>query len=277
VKEGSIVLAPPLLETTLITESHSRAKAEPLVSIIMPMYNERDKAVFFVKMALERYSSQFRGFELIIVDDGSVDGTREALGQIKDDRVKVVGYPRNEGKGAALLYGFHFAAGERVIFDDADLQASPKEVKRYLNALEDADIVVASKRIRGAQVDAVPKRKFLSLAFNLFVKILLPLSVSDTQAGFKAFRRTTLERIVPSILVKRYAFDVELLVVARLLNLEITEIPAQVTLSSEFEMRHILRMMVDLLGIAYRLRLRHWYQDNISARNTMPYEPILRW
>ena len=252
-------------------------KTKPAVSIVMPVYNLGDQVERLMARAVEKYSSVFESFELIVVDDGSRDQTRSALKRIKDERVKVVGYTSNGGKGNALMFGFQFATAERVVFADGDMQASPSDCRQYLSALDHADIVVSSKRVPGAQVNASAKREFLSLGFNLFVKMLLPLSVSDTQAGFKAFRREALARILPLISVKKYAFDVELLVVAKLLKLKIVELPIVVTLSDGFRKRHMLRMLVDLLGIAYRLRLKRWYQDNIAKGMVDPYKPMLRW
>lgn len=252
-------------------------KAKSSVSIVMPLYNVGDEADSLIRQAVEKYSSMIEDFELIAVDDGSSDGTRRALNRVRDERVKIVGYDSNGGKGNALMFGFQFATADKVIFADGDMQASPRDCRHYLSALDHADIVVSSKRVPGAQVYASAKREFLSLAFNLFVKILLPMSVSDTQAGFKAFRRSALARILPLISVKKYAFDVEVLVVAKLLKLKVVELPIIVTLSDSFRKRNIVRMFVDLLGIAYRLRLRRWYQENIEHRKAETYRPKLRW
>ena len=83
-------------------------------------------------------------------------------------------------------------------------------------------------------------------------------------------------RIIPLISVKRYAFDVELLTVANLLDLKIKELPANVKLESNFRTKNIARMFIDVLGIAYRLRIRRWYQENLEIRRKQ-YEPILNW
>jgi hypothetical protein len=105
------------------------------------------------------------------------------------------------------------------------MQAMPDGYERYMPALDHADIVVSSKRVPGVLVCAGSRIKFLSIGFNLSVKMILPLSVSDTQAAFKAFKHNALATILPLISVKRYAFDVELLVVAKLKKLRIAELP----------------------------------------------------
>ena len=175
------------------------------------------------------------------------------------------------------LFAFRYAKGETVIFADGDMEAFPDDLQHYLDALKNADIAIASKRVPGARVTASMTRNFLSIGFNSFVQILLSLPINDTQAGFKVFRRSALETILPLLSVKRYAFDVELLVVASdVCKYKIVELPTNVTLSSGFRLGSVIRMMVDLLGIAYRLKIKHWYQDNHNRPHD-EYRPIIRW
>jgi hypothetical protein len=119
-------------------------------------------------------------------------------------------------------------------------------------------------------------RRLLSHAFNRLVMLLTGLRVSDTQTGFKAFRREALEKIMNLVSVKHYAFDVELLVAAKLLRLRIVELPIKISLASLFSVRYVLRMFVDLLGITYRLRVIHWYQSNLHNPEAA-YKPIIKW
>ena len=146
----------------------------------------------------------------------------------------------------------------------------------YLKATLTADVAVASKRVAGARLEAGVKRRFLSIGFNGFVRVLLSLPISDTQAGFKIFRRDAIKKIVPLTCVKHYAFDVELLTVANLLKMKIVELPAHVKLESNFRNKNTIRMFIDVLGIAYRLRIRQSYQRNLELKRKR-YRPILRW
>jgi hypothetical protein len=116
----------------------------------------------------------------------------------------------------------------------------------------------------------------MSRVFNLAARILTGLDVSDTQSGLKAARSEALYKILPLLSVKRYAFDVEFLVVASLLGMKIKELPVDINLDSMFGMRKVVRMGVDLLGIVYRLRLIRWYQKNLQAQS-MTYVPLVRW
>ena len=107
------------------------------------------------------------------------------------------------------------------------------------------------------------RRNFLSIGFNNFVRFLLSLPIKDTQAGFKVLRRSALQKILPLLSVKRYAFDVELLVVAtEICHYKVVELPAKVDLQGGFRLGNIIRMVIDMLGIVYRLKIKHWYQDN---------------
>ncbi len=249
---------------------------KPAVSIVMPVYNLAASITDLVDKAITKFGELLPSFELVIVDDGSTDSTLEKACMIQDRRVRAVGYKDNRGKGEALLYGFRFATGESIILADGDLQAVPVDLNQYLAATRSCDVAIASKRVPGARVNAGVKRKFLSIGFNTFVRVMLSLPLSDTQAGFKIFRQSALQKIVPLISVKHYAFDVELLTVAKLLKLRIVELPANVKLESNFRNKNIVRMFIDVLGIAYRLRIRHWYQRNLELRRKN-YQPILRW
>jgi hypothetical protein len=107
-------------------------------------------------------------------------------------------------------------------------------------------------------------RKLLSRGFNVLVRLLTGLRICDTQCGIKAVRRAAFERVFRRLTVKRYAFDVELLVLAKLYGLRVVELPVKMELKSMFSFREVLRMFLDLLGIVYRLRVRLWYQREIS-------------
>jgi len=242
----------------------------------MPVYNLSSSILGLVEKAIAKFSELLPSFELVIVDDGSTDDTLERACTIEDRRVRAVGYGDNRGKGEALLYGFRFATGETIILADGDLEALPIDLDRYFLATKSSDVAIASKRVLGSRVDAGVKRKFLSIGFNTFVRVMLSLPLTDTQAGFKIFRQSALKKIVPLICVKHYAFDVELLTVANLLKLKIVELPADVKLQSNFRNKNIIRMFVDVLGIAYRLRIKHWYQRNLELRKK-EYQPVLRW
>jgi glycosyltransferase involved in cell wall biosynthesis len=238
--------------------------ALPKISVIMPAYNEEGKIADCIQSARTHLERLGRPYEIIVVDDGSTDATRvEARRAACNPHVSVVGYPHNQGKGFAIKHGLKHAKGDLVVFMDSDADVKPDRIDQYVAILKNNDIAIASKRHPDSRFKAPILRKFLSVGFHILVMLLTGVTVSDTQSGFKAFRREALVKIIDSICVKRYAFDVELLAVASLLKMRIVELPIKIQLGSLFSARQVVRMLVDLLGITYRLRVIHWYQKNL--------------
>jgi hypothetical protein len=159
---------------------------------------------------------------------------------------------------------------------DSDADIKPDLIDQYVALLRDNDIVLASKRHPDSKVSAPLMRRFLSYGFHCLVILLTGVRVSDTQSGFKAFRREALVKIMALVCVKRYAFAAELIVVAKLLNLRAVELPVKIHLGSLFSARQAIRMLVDLLGITYRLRVIRWYQKNLHNLHAQ-HKPVIKW
>jgi glycosyltransferase involved in cell wall biosynthesis len=189
----------------------------------------------------------------------------------KNGHVKVVSYSKNLGKGYAVKKGFMQAVGEVVIFVDSDLDINLKGISRYVEALRHGDIVIASKWHPQSVVEMPLVRRLLSRGFNLLVRLLTGARLRDTQAGLKAMKKSALEKVFPRLSVERYAFDVELLIVANLYGLKVVEMPVDLQVQALFSLREMCRMFIDLLGIAYRLRVTHWYRKPL-AYNDEPVE-----
>jgi glycosyltransferase involved in cell wall biosynthesis len=246
---------------------------KPVISLVMPAYNEEDVIEEVVRKVDSVMAKIGLTYELIIVDDGSVDNTRRKLATFVNmnsyNHVKVIGYDKNVGKGYAVKTGFVHAEGEIVIFMDSDAEIDPKQLVRYIKALKNADIVVASKWHPQSKVDIPLIRRILSRGFNLLVKLLVGLKLNDTQTGLKAIRKSVFVNVFPKLNVKRYAFDVELLTLADLLGLKIVELPVNIRLCSRFSLKEVWRMFLDLLGITYRLRVNQWYQRTLAERDNL--------
>jgi len=204
---------------------------------------------------------------VIVVNDGSVDGTRRGLEGLRDGCVKVVNHVVNLGKGAAVKTGVEHAEGEYVVILDADRDIDAGSIKRYIDVLRVYDVIVGSKRHPASTYQAPILRKVLSLGFNALVKLLLGIRVGDTQTGFKAFKAKHLKMIMKVIVVKRYSWDAEVLAVANLLKLRVAEAPVQIRQERLFKVRDVLRMFLELLGIVYRLRVLRWYQRNLGKED----------
>ena len=239
------------------------------LSFVVPAYNEED----FIEDTLGTIETVIKGknlpYEIVVVNDGSLDGTLAKVVRYakSNGHVKVVSYTNNIGKGYAVKTGFMQTCGDLVVFADSDMEIDLGTVSKYLQALEDGDIVIASKKHSGSQVEAPLSRKILSLSFNRLVRLLTGVPLNDTQSGLKAMRKSAFVDIFPRLTVKRYAFDAELLTVAHLRGLKVVEMPVNIKLDASFKPKEMWRMFVDLLGIAYRLRVIHWYQRLLPKKN----------
>jgi len=258
------------------TVGEESTKTIPKISVIMPAFNVAGKIARTLRMTRDQLNGDPHPHEIIVVDDGSTDTTLREASSLKDRCVTVVGYGRNHGKGYAVRYGSRLASGDFVVLMDSDGNITPDLIQRYIGALDEYDIAIASKWHPESRVSAPVLRRFLSHAFHFLAVSLTGIRVSDTQCGFKAFRREAFDRIISLLSVKQYAFDVEVLTVAKLLNLKVTELPVRMTLSSHFKFKKVIRMLVDLVGITYRLHVIHWYQCNLRNQNAR-YRPIIKW
>jgi glycosyltransferase involved in cell wall biosynthesis len=236
------------------------------VSLVLPAFNEGDH----IQESLRQLDCSFIGCawqpEIIVVDDGSVDDTALKAWQYTKEKnnVKIISYTRNNGKGFAAKVGFLAATGKTVILLDSDLDIDISQVEQYLRALSFGDVVIGSKRHPQSEVDAPMLRRFLSRVFNMLVRLLTGLNVSDTQVGIKVFRKDVFLKVFKDLSVKRYAFDVELLVLSKVYGLKIVELPVKLKVRENFKLSEICHMAIDLFGIAYRLRIKRYYQKGLK-------------
>ena len=246
-----------------------------LVSIIVPAYKQektivRDLTRIYKVLNKLRYPS-----ELICVVDGKIDDeTFERASRLTDKypNIKVIGYETNKGKGYAVRFGMAASRGDVVGFIDSGMDLNPNGLSMLLEHFEwyDADIIIGSKRHPVSKVEYPWQRKFLSFGYQVLVFILFGLKVRDTQVGMKFFKRDVLERVLPRLLVKAFAFDVEILAVANYLGYKrIFEAPVEIklrfgvtsTLTSQRFIRTVIGMLVDTLAIFYRLEILGYYSD----------------
>ncbi len=241
------------------------------LSFVIPAYNEEvfiEDTLGSLDLVIKEKTLQY---EIVVVDDGSKDQTfTKALQYSKrNGHVRVIRYARNVGKGFAIKTGVMESIGDVVIFVDGDMEIDLNTITSYIKALKDSDIVIATKWHPNSTVSMPLSRRMLSRTFNVIVRILIGFKLKDTQVGLKVMKRSAVEKIFPRLAVKRYAFDVELLALAHLYDLKIVEMPVKLNLTSSFKSRDAWRMFVDLLGIAYRLRIIRWYQRQISPKRNL--------
>ncbi len=204
--------------------------------------------------------------EIIVVDDGSTDGTFKEATSEKFDNVKVVGSGQNRGKGYAIKYGVNFITKDLVTFLDADMELDPKQIIILLEYMRDnnADIVVGSKRHPFSTIEYYPLlRKFLSQMYNFILRLLLGLNLRDTQAGFKLMKREAVQRIFPKMRVKRYAFDVEFLAYATRYGYKIVEAPIILKFTRKgwgrINLKTVINIFLDTVAVASRFGILQYY------------------
>jgi glycosyltransferase involved in cell wall biosynthesis len=238
-----------------------------MLSILMPAYNEAQSIAENVCETMETMRALGVDFEIIVIDDGSMDGTHAAASQALrawPDRVRVVRCTRNEGKGNALICGALYSKGDLVAFLDADMDLHPEQLADFFAIMDarNADAVIGSKFHPRSKVDYPPERRLYSFFYYMLVRTLFGLPVRDTQTGIKLFKRPVLERVLPRVLVKRFAFDLELLANVHHFGYRIVEAPVTVNFKrvcSRLRLRAVWNVFLDTLAIFYRMRILRYY------------------
>lgn len=230
------------------------------LSVIIPAYNEAEripKTLSLINSYLERQSYEY---EILVVNDGSTDNTvsavRDLCSQMRN--LKITGYEKNKGKGYAVRFGMLEAKGEYRLFTDADNSTSIDQFENMLPEFEKGcDIVIGSRDIKGAVLDPPQPwiRNFvLGEGFKLYRKIMVGLwGIEDTQCGFKAFSGKSANSVFPKCLINRFAFDPEIILIAKKQGYEIKEIPVfwKNDLNSKVKFKHILNMAKDMVKIRW--------------------------
>lgn len=201
-----------------------------LISVIIPCYNEEQRIKSTLERIHEYLSQQSYQSEVIVVDNGSKDGTREVVqsyaAQMPNLRLLS---KKSHGKGWAVKEGMLEAKGDYRLFTDADNSTDISHLGKFLDAAinDGYDVVISSRRIEGAHL-AHPQpwyRRILGDIFALIVRSIMPLGIRDTQNGFKLFSANATERIFPQQTIFYWAFDVEVLALAQKFGFNIKELP----------------------------------------------------
>lgn len=244
------------------TIKHSR-----LLSVIVPAYKQGKTIKKDLENIIKTLESGLSNtdFEVICVVDGKLDNTFNEALRIKSKYLKVYTYKTNQGKGYAVRFGMSKAKGKLISFLDAGMDISPKGIMMLMAHLDwyNADIIVGSKKHPASRVNYPFLRKVLSFGYHIGIKLLFNLDIADTQSGIKIFRREVVEKILPRLLVKTYAMDIEMLAVSKYLGFErIYEAPIEVTFSkatSAISWNTSFLMAWDTLAVFYRLRILKYY------------------
>ncbi len=273
----------PGLQALLISAAHDAAHRYPLydlpeqdldLSLVVPFFNPGPRLVEHVGDVVRVLEDSALSFEVLAVSDGSTDDSAELLEGLGLARLRVIRLPENQGKGAALRAGLREARGEYVGFIDGDGDIPAAALPRFLAAAKEthADILYGSKRHADSQVVYPPLRRLYSWGYQQLTRTLFGLPVRDTQTGCKLIRRDALAAVLPRMVEKRFAFDLEMFVVARRQGFgTFVEVPIEIgqRFSSTVSLRSVRDMLQDTAAIFYRANVLKFYSRTEITREEL--------
>lgn len=192
------------------------------LSVIIPVYNEEKN----IKEILKRVQAQNLADEIVVIDDGSTDGTRTVLQELDGtDAVRVILHDRNQGKGAAVVTGFKAAKGDILLIQDADLEYDPRDFPQILRPIEEgiADVVYGSRFLGGARRVTMFWHMIANILLTTMTNILYDTILTDMETGYKVFRRNVVDGI--TIHAKRFDFEPEVTAKVLKRHYRIFEVP----------------------------------------------------
>jgi dolichyl-phosphate beta-glucosyltransferase len=227
----------------------------PSLSLIVPAYNEEQRLPSTLEKMRDFLCRQSFSFEVLVVDDGSADGTVAVVERAMKDfpQLRLLKEP-HRGKGHAVRQGMLAARGNCVMFCDADLSMPIEEVVKFPEALRGRHgVAIGSREVAGSRRIGEPAhRHLMGRVFNLIVRLLAVPGLQDTQCGFKAFTREATQQIFKRQTIDGFGFDVEVLYIARKLGIGITEVPISWYHSHSSRVdpiRDTVRMFNDVLAV----------------------------
>ena len=245
------------------------------LSIVIPCYNEAKDIAQNVETVKNYLNSKGFDYELILVNDGSKDNTKEVIESIPG--VVALSYEKNRGKGGAVKYGIENATGDYVLFMDADLSTDISAIDTIYELAPSYDLIIGSRHAKGSVIKKKQPfmRVFIGWCCRLLVKILFHTKLKDTQCGFKAMRIEVAKKIVEKQLVNNFAFDVEYIYIALLNHLSFYELG--ITWSDDrgstvSPIKSSLKFFKDL-GYIKRNK-KHYYFNEEDAKNSPSKWPI---
>lgn len=231
------------------------------LSVIIPCYKEREVITANVLIVDEFVRTHFEHYEIIVVTDGSPDGTPAEMRRMQQAYpalpIHLIEFPLNRGKGAAVRAGFLAAKSEFVLMIDADLTIAVTELDNFFPAIEHADMAIASRLVPGTVFEEpTPFHRVLTARIFHVLQILLlgNFEFSDTQCGFKLFRREKTLPLFEALTINRFAFDAELLFLARRMNLRVAILPVRILKDARNTNVRIVRDSLNMLGALIKIR-----------------------
>lgn len=227
------------------------------LSVVIPAFNEEPRIPRTLKEISTYLRASFREYEIIVVDDGSSDGTASVVKGLCRElpRITLISYPANAGKGFATKKGVLSSSGGLVLTCDADMSTPIREYERLVPFIRDhCDIAIGSRGLKESELVVRQPwyRELMGKTFNLFVRALVFGGIRDTQCGFKLFRGDVARRLFKDSIINGFAFDVEILFLARRSGYKVQEVPIQWLNSPNSRVRIMsdpLKMFLELFRI----------------------------
>jgi glycosyltransferase involved in cell wall biosynthesis len=249
----------------------------PQLSVVIPAFNEAERIVPSLQKVREFIQAQNLTTEVIVVNDGSKDGTAEAVkGQISNFKspatLQLLENPSNRGKGYSVRNGILRSTGDLVLFSDSDFSSPIEEYHKLAAPLKarEASIAIGSRAVKGSQVLTHQPwiREYSGRCFNLVVRAISGLPFRDTQCGFKLFTRQAADAVFRLQTVEGFGFDVEILYIARKLGLKTVEVPVVWNDTKGTRVRFLsdgAHMLMDLMRVHYQ-DLNGKYNGTLTAK-----------
>jgi dolichyl-phosphate beta-glucosyltransferase len=231
------------------------------LSVVIPAYNEALRLGPTLERVVEYLRQQGESYEVLVVDDGSTDATAEVARQFTAGGVRVLRQEVNRGKGAVIKAGVLASQGREVLLLDADLSTPIEDIERLRPHLPKAPLVLGSRAVEGSDVTTHQPfyREMMGRTFNLIIRMLGVRGLNDTQCGFKLLDGDIARRLFAELQIERFAYDVELVWLARQHGYHVVEVGVRWADSSSSKVNPVsdsLRMFWDVLALRLRGRRR---------------------
>ena len=253
------------------------------ISVIMPAYNEGSRIVAGIEETIKTFKGFGCSFDVVVMDDGSTDDTvakANSVAALYPTILTVKRNPLHLGKGRALKKALHYVTGDYVVFLDADMDLHPAQVRTLFDIMQlnNADVVIGSKFHPNSVVYYPWHRRVVSLIYWWLVKLWFGLPCRDTQTGLKIFKARVLHDVFSRLMVKEFAFDVEVLVNAHRLGYKIVDAPVVMNAKKHWgwiTLRAVYITLVDTTAIFYRMyilkyydRIDHHRRKNVAKKSS---------
>ena len=227
------------------------------ISVVIPAFDEQERLGASLNRVLEYLGHRGDGFEVVVVDDGSADGTAEVASGFPTPPVRLLRLQRNRGKGAALKKGVMESQGEWVLLCDADLSTPIEDLEVLESRAAEAELILGSRAVADSSISKHQPlyRELMGKAFNGILRSLALVEERDTQCGFKLIRGDVARELFADLSIERFAFDVELVCLARDRGYRIVEQGVHWEDSPNSRV-HPIRDSLSMFGDVLRLRLR---------------------